>query len=155
MYNCQADGLSHALLSNYNSKLYSVAFVPMSFKKSELSSLGVSDIIEIGAKLPKLFIYKKSTVVGQARLGQVDGQNAVIISAKERIVDTGKPEPKSVVLECRFAIIPKDKFIVSRLVRIPAQSTEHILLFVKKKLIATARLVETNGVFALQIKETF
>ncbi len=155
MHNVQADGISLALLRNYSPNLYYLSFEPISIKKSEISDIKIGDIIDIGSKLPQSYIYSKGTVVGQAKLGMIEGKEAIVISAKERIVDTGKPDAKSVAMECRLAIIPEADFVVSTLVHIPTHSIENILLVVNKKPIAMARLVDYDSRFALQIKEVF
>lgn len=155
MYNLQADGISLALLRNYSPNLYYLSFEPISVKKSEISDIKIGDIMDIGSKLPQLYIYRKGIVVGQARLGMTEGKEAIVISAKECIIDTGKPNAKSVAMECRLAIIPKTDFVVSTLVHIPTHSIGNILLVVNKKPIAMARLVDYDSRFALQVKEIF
>ncbi len=155
MLNLQANGLSNALLRSSNPKLNLIAFEPLMLKKSEAKSLKVDDLIALGKKLPQLYIYRKGGVVGQVALGEVDGREAVIISAKERIANLGKPEPKYTTLECRIAVLPKREFTVGKLVYIPAYSTEKILLFIKETLVARAKLVENGEVFFLQITEKY
>ena len=154
MLNLQANGLGNALLRSSNPKLYLIAFEPLMLKKSEGKGLKERDLITLGKKLPQLYIYRKGGVVGQVVLGEVEGREAVIISAKERITNLGKPEPKYTALECRIAILPKREFIVGKLVYIPAHSMEKILLFIKGALVATAKLVEDGEMFFLQVTET-
>jgi hypothetical protein len=153
--NLQADGLSDALLRSLNPKLYLIAFEPLMLKKSEAKGLKEGDLITLGKKLPQLYIYRKGGVVGQVVLGEVDGREAVIISAKERITNLGKAKPKYTTLVCRIAVLPKREFIVGKLVYIPAHSTEKILIFVKETVVARAKLVENGEIFFLQITERY
>lgn len=136
-----------------NAKLNYLSFEPIYVKKSDISAMKTGDILELGHKFPKLYVYRKGKVIGQARLGVVDKNISVVISAKERIVDIDKAESKSVIMEARLAVMPKDKFVVSKLVQIPSASIEKIMLFVKKRAIATAKLVTNNKNFALQITD--
>jgi len=109
----------------------------------------------MGSKLPNLYIYRKGIVVGQAKIGRVDNGEAVIISAKERITDIDKAEEKYTPIECRFATIPKEKFVVGKLVELASLATDNILILSKKKLLASARLVKGNKEYLLEIKEVF
>ena len=153
MLNLQANGLNEALLRSANPKLYLIAFEPLMLKKTEIKQLEEGDLIQLGKRLPELYIYRKGSVVGQVALGEADGREAVIVSAKERITNLGKPEPKYTVLESRIAILPKEKFIVGKLAYLPSHATEKILLFVKEKVIATARLLEDGEQYFLEIVE--
>jgi len=155
MTNAQADGLNWALLRSNNPKLHIIAFEPLMLKKTDVKQLKVGDLLLLGKRLPELYIYRKGSVVGQLELGEADGREAVIISAKERITNLGKPEPKYIVLESRIAILPKEKFIVGKLAYLPLQATEKILLFVKEKVVVTSRLVEDGENYFLQIVEKY
>ena len=153
MYNLQANGLTQALLRSNNPKLYHLCLEPFQVKKSEIKSLAVGHLLALGKELPLLYIYRKGAIVGQAELGRIDDAQVVIISAKERIANVGKPDAKYIKVESRIAILPKGRFVVGKLVALPAGSLEHVLLFVKGKIVATAKLVEnTEGIF-LQITE--
>jgi len=151
MVNLQADGLAQAILRSQNPKLHLLAFEPLVIKKSELKRLEEGGLIALGKKLPQLYIYRKGAVVGQAELGEVDGREAVVISAKERISNLGKTESKSVMLECRLAVLPKNSFVVGRLVMLPRATRERIEIFAKGRLLATASLVEDSEGYFLQI----
>lgn len=152
MSNMQANGLQQTLLRSQNPKLYYLSFEPLMFKKSELKSLKEGMVLALGKKLPQLYVCRKGVVVGQVDIGQVNGEEVVIISAKERIPNLGKPEPKHVVLECRIAVLPKSSFVVGKLVRLSGSSLDHILLFVKQELVATAALVQNEEGYFLQIR---
>lgn len=153
MHNLQADGLHLALLRSKSAKLHFVAFEPLMLKKSEFKSLKSKSLIFLGKKLPQTYIYRKGGIVGQATLGTVSGSEAVIVSAKERISHLGKPEPKYVSLESRMAVLPKRDFVVGKLVTLPRGTIEHILLFHKKELLATATLRENKEGYYLKIQE--
>lgn len=153
MTNTQANGLLHALLRTQNPKLYYLSFEPLMLKKSEIKSLEEGRLLALGKKLPQLYVYRKGVVVGQVDIGQINGEEVVIISAKERIPNLGKPEPKHVVLECRIAILPKSSFVVGKLVRLSGNLLDHILLFVKQELVATAALVQNKEGYFLQIQK--
>ena len=153
MSNMQANGLQQTLLRSQNPKLYYLSFEPLMFKKSELKSLKEGMVLALGKKLPQLYVCRKGVVVGQVDIGQVNGEEVVIISAKERIPNLGKPEPKHVVLECRIAVLPKSSFVVGKLVRLSGSSLDHILLFVKQELVATAALVQNEEGYFLQIQK--
>ncbi|NKQ41347.1 MAG: hypothetical protein HF962_07230 [Sulfurovum sp.] len=155
MYNIQANGLSQALLRGSNPKFCLLAFEPLMIKKSDLKQLEVNQLISLGNKLPKLFVYHKGVVVGQAALGSVGNQTSVVISAKERISNLGKPEPRYTSIEARVAVLPKGDFVVGRLVRIPANSIKNILLFSKETVVAKATLAECNDEIFLQIQERY
>ena len=152
MSNMQANGLQQTLLRSQNPKLYYLSFEPLMLKKSELKSLKEGTVLALGKKLPQLYVYRKGVVVGQVDIGQIDGEEVVIISAKERIPNLGKPESKHVVLECRIAVLPKSSFVVGKLVRLLGSSLDHILLFVKQELVATATLVQNKEGYFLQIR---
>jgi len=122
-------------------------------KKSEVKSLKTGMLLSLGKKLPQLYVYRKGAVIGQVDIGQIDDNEAVIVSAKERISNLGKPEPKYLTLESRIAILPKTEFVVGKLVILPKGSLSHLLLFVKQELIATASLVQNTEGYFLQIEE--
>ncbi len=152
MVNMQANRLQQTLLRSQNPKLYFIAFEPMMLKKSEAKSLKAGKLIALGKTLPQLYIYRKGSVVGQVQLGAVDGQASVIVSAKERMDNLGKPESKYLVLECRIALLPKQEFVVGKLVKLPKDALSHIVLFVKQEIIATASLLQNKEGYFLQIE---
>jgi len=141
------------MLRSKNPKLNLIAFEPLMLKKSELKSLQPNSIIALGGKLPQIYIYRKGAVIGQASLGQIEGREVVIISAKERMTNLGKPESKYAVLECRIAILPKQEFVVGKLVPLPKSVVEHIQIFMKQTLIASAALLQNDEGYVLQINE--
>jgi len=155
MVNAQANGLAQAILRSHNPKLYLLGFEPLMVKKSEFKTLSQGDIIVLGKKLPELYLYRKGGVVGQALLGEADGNAVVIIAAKERIDNLGKAPSKYLLLESRIAVIPKASFVVGKMVSLPANSLQTILLYRKQVLVATASLVQTDQGYALQINECF
>jgi hypothetical protein len=153
MSNTQANGLQKTLLRSQNPKLHFISFEPLMLKKSEVKSLKAGTLLSLGKKLPQLYVYRKGAVIGQVDIGQIDDNEAVIVSAKERISNLGKPDPKYLALECRIAILPKAEFVVGKLVILPKGSLGHLLLFVKQELIATASLVQNTEGYFLQIEE--
>ena len=153
MINTQANGLQQALLRSPNPKLYYLSFEPLMLKKSEFKNLKAGMLLELGKKLPQLYVCRKGVVVGQVDIGQIDGKEVVVVSAKERISNLGKPEPKHLALECRIAILPKRSFVVGKLVTLSGSPLEHILLFAKEELVATAALVQNEEGYFLQIQE--
>jgi len=153
MRNTQANGLQRTLLRSQNPKLYFVSFEPFMLKKSELKSLKAGTLLHLGKKLPQLYVYRKGVVVGQVDIGQINGKEVVIVSAKERISNLGKPEPKYATVECRIAILPKKAFVVGKLVTPSGVSLDHILLFVKQELVAVAALLQNEEGYFLQIQE--
>ena len=155
MYNLQADGLSRAILRSKNPKLNLIAFEPLMLKKSELKALQPHMLIALGKKLPQVYIYRKGGVVGQAKLGQVKDREVLIISAKERVSNLGKPESKYSVLECRIAILPKREFVVGKLVLLPKNVAKNIQIFMKQTLIASAALLQNDEEYFLQINEVY
>jgi len=152
MYNTQSNSLHKALLKSKNPKLYFVSFEPMILKKGELKNLKEGELLFLGKRLPQLYVYRKGSVVGQVELGRSEACEAVIISAKERISNLGKTEPKYVPLECRIALLPKQEFVVGKLVRLPKGSLDHLLLFAKQEMVATARLMQNSEGYFLQIE---
>jgi len=155
MYNLQANGLSQAILRSHNPKLHLLSFEPLMIKKSELKALEIGDSIVLGKKLPQLYIYRKDGIVGQAQLGRAMGRESVVISAKERIDNLGKAEPKYTLLETRIATLPKSDFEVGKLVELPVESLSSILLFSRQKLVAMASLIQAGGNYALQIQKRY
>ena len=155
MYNAQSDGLYRALLRSQNSKLYFISFEPLILKKSESKELKIGELLSLGKELPQLYVYRKGNIVGQADLGHINGNAAVIISAKEHISSLGKPESKHIVLECRVATLPKDTFVVGKLTVLPKDSLSHIVLLVKQKPIAVASLMQSKEGYFLQIEEWY
>lgn len=153
MSNLQAKGITQALLKSSNPKMNILSLEPLMIKKSELKSLGIDELIELGKKLPEFFIYRRGTVVGQAKLGQVGGKLAIVISAKERILNLDKAESKHNIIESRLAILPRGEFTVGKMIHISSASIDNIQLFVKGKLFATASLLVQDGLYYLQIKE--
>ncbi len=152
MYNTQSNSLQMTLLKSQNPKLYFISFEPMMLKKSEAKNLKEGDLFFLGKKLPQLYVYRKGSVVGQVDLGRSEACEAVIISAKERISNLGKTEPKYFPLECRIALLPKREFVVGKLVRLPKGSLDHLLLFTKQELVAVARLMQNSEGYFLQIE---
>jgi len=122
-------------------------------KKSELKSLKTGESIALGKKLPQLYVYRKERVIGQLSLGQTENGAVVIVSAKERIVNLGKPESKYQMLECRIALLDKEDFVVGRLVQLPTGSLEDILLVTKAEVLASAKLLQNSEGYYLQITE--
>ncbi len=153
MSNTQANGLRKTLLRSQNPKLHFISFEPLMLKKNEAKNLKAGTLLSLGKKLPQLYVYRKDAVIGQVDIGQIDDHEAVIVSAKERISNLGKPEPKYLTLECRIAILPKAEFVVGKLVTLPRGVLDHLLLFVKQELIATASLVQNTEGYFLQIEE--
>lgn len=152
MYNSQSNSLHKALLKSKNPKLYFVSFEPMMLKKSEVKNLKKGELLFLGKELPQLYVYRKGSIVGQVDLGSTEACEAVIVSAKERISNLGKTEPKYLPLECRIALLPKQEFVVGRLVRLPKGSLDHLLLFAKQEMVAVARLMQNSEGYFLQIE---
>ena len=155
MYNVQSSGLHRALLRSQNSKLYYLSFEPLMLRKSEYKALKAGDLLSLGKELPQPYIYRKGNIVGQADLGQIDGNTAAIVSAKEHISNLGKPEAKHILLECRIAVLSKNTFVVGKLALLPKDSLSHIVLFVKQKPIAAASLMQNKEGYFLQIEEQY
>jgi len=152
MVNMQANRLQQTLLRSENPKLYFISFEPLMLKKSDIKSLKAGELISLGKTLPQLYIYRKGGVVGQAQLGEVNGEASVIVSAKERMTNLGKPESKYLVLECRIALLPKQEFVVGKLVKLPKGSLNRIVLFAKQEVVATASLLQNQEGYFLQIE---
>ena len=94
MYNAQASSLNRLIMSSDSQTHNFLTIEPISMKKSQLDEIRVGTIIDIGNKMPKLYIYKSDIIVGQARLGEADGIKSIIISAKERMVSDKKSRTK-------------------------------------------------------------
>jgi len=155
MGDLQANGLHQALLRSNNSKLNRLVLEPLMMKKSEFKLLSVGDLILLGKTLPPLYIYRKNGIVGQATVGVDEGREVILITAKERMDNLGKPDPKYFLLTSRIAVIPKEQFIVGKLVRLPEEAFSHILLYAKEELIATAKIVKCKKAYCLQISECY
>lgn len=153
MHNTQLYGLNRTLLRSQHSKLYFVSFEPLMLRKSDAKDLKPGRKIFLGKRLPQLYVYRKGSVVGQVNLGQIGGEEALIISAKERISNLGKAEPKYLTLECRIALLPKQEFVVGKLVHLPQGSLRCLLLFVKQEPVASASLTQNSEGYFLQIEE--
>jgi len=153
MFNTQVNDLNHIILTSNSKKHNFLTFEPIIMKKNDLASIEIGSIIDIGNNIPKLYIYQDDVIVGQARLGQIDENESIIISAKERMVSTKKAGSKSTILHCRIAIIHEDVFIVSTLIPIVKGSLNNIKIINENRHIATARLVEYNNHYALEIME--
>ena len=153
MYNAQANRLNRLIMSSDSQVHNFLTIEPISIKKSQLRDMRVGGIIDIGDKMPKLYIYQSDIIVGQARLGESNGLKSIIISAKERMVSIKKAEPKYAILYCRMAIIQESDFTVSRLVTIAQDALENIVVLHNEKSIATAKLVRYGKRYALEIME--
>jgi len=151
MHNTQLHGLHRTLLRSQHPKLYFVSFEPLMLRKSDAENLQPGQKIFLGKRLPQLYVYRKGGVVGQVDLGQVEGREALIVSAKERISNLGKEEPKYLALECRMALLPKQEFVVGKLVHLPQDSLQHLLLFIKQEQVASASLMQNSEGYFLQI----
>ena len=153
MYNAQASSLNRLIMSSDSQTHNFLTIEPISMKKSQLDEIRVGTIIDIGNKMPKLYIYKSDIIVGQARLGEADGIKSIIISAKERMVSIKKAEPKYAILYCRMAIIQESDFTVSKLVSIAQDALENIVILQNEKPIAISKLVRYGKQYALEIME--
>ncbi len=153
MHNRQAIGLKKMMLSGVRPKVYFLAFEPFEIKKSELKELSKGKLIELGASLPNLYIYKNNIVIGQVKLGLDKSRESIIVLAKERIANFGKSKSRNSILDARISIFRKSDFVVGKLIRLPEGSFDNIILFVKNKPIWLAKLVYKEGNYYLLCDE--
>ena len=153
MHNLQSISLREAVLSTKRAKIYTVAIEPFEIKKSEVKKMQVGDLVELGTQRPQIYIYRNGIVVGQAKLGLDENQEAVMINAKERIVNQGKPKAKYMILEGRIAILKKGDFVVGKITKLPSGSVENIMLFANDKLLALAKILRDKNGYYYRIEE--
>ncbi len=153
MRNLQSIALREVVLSTKRAKIYIIAIEPYEIKKSEIKKLQIGDLIDLGSKKPQIYIYRNGIVVGQAKFGLDENKEVVMVLAKERISNQGKPRPKSVVLDGRVATLKKSDFIVGKITKLPDGSVKNIMLFANDKLFALASLVQDATGYYYRIEE--
>lgn len=126
-----------------------LALEPLSLKAKHLSRLEPGAWIDLGEHLPALQIRRGGRKVADVHCA---GKTCVVGELCDEEPEI--PERKRVPVESRIAVVPESELREGGELELPDTALEQILLLVRERPVAIARLVRSEeGRYALEIRE--
>jgi len=154
MFSSQADNLSVLALEKSGSDLLHISFEPFWMKKKNLKSLAIGDTFLIQDNMPMVYVLDGTDIVGQARLGQHDNcGEMIVVEATEHMMKKSSQSDKLMKLWPKFAVIPKDKFVVGNMVELSNGGHTSVVLYGTDGRVGIASIHASSKGYILQIDE--
>jgi len=152
MSNRQADALRREMLGYNDPEALFVTLKPVSITSKRLKKLTAGDLID-GFDPLHLRIVRGDQVIARAKLGQVDGVEALhIVSTEPEPFPLGAPGKKH-LLEARLRRLPEAHFASGDLFEYPDPLSGHLLLLADRHPLALGELVEYDGEAIVRVTE--
>jgi len=153
MANIQLERLNLALLKQLNSSQCVITTEPLSLSAKMAKTIEVGDWIDLGKELPTLFIKRGGELLYNAIFIEDGGVEAIKVID---LIEFKLPEQagkKRIVLEGRLAIVDCSSLKDGKVLKFPWRVSNHIHLFHKNRLFASAKLISYKGGYAFEITE--
>jgi len=154
MFSSQADNLLILALEKGGRDLLHISFEPFWMKKKSLKRLAIGDAFLIHDDMPMVYVLDGTDIIGQARLGQHDnGGEMIVVEATEHMMQKSSQSDKLLKLWPKFAVIPKDKFVVGNMIELSSGGHNSVVLYGSNGRVGVASIHSSSKGYVLRIDE--
>ncbi len=151
MANAQLERLNRSVLDHRAGKEAILVTEPMQISRKRMAEARVGDWIDLGEEAPDFFVRRGDELLGRVYFLRTGANPRVRFEALGYEPVWERPGKKRVALEGRLAVWRVTEAGEER--EFPWPLTEHLHLYTEGSYWATARLIEHDDGYALEIKE--